>query len=64
MNGQDVFAVGASFSSSSSNPAARSDGVLEYWSTSLSPNCTRVAGRDAVDAVPSPTAELTDGRDR
>jgi hypothetical protein len=37
---------GASFSSSSSslNPAARSDGVLEYWSTAPSPNCTPVRG--------------------
>jgi hypothetical protein len=42
---------GASFSSSSSSsssdPATRSDGVLEYWSTAPSPNCTRVAGKDA-----------------
>jgi hypothetical protein len=49
----------SSSSSSSSNPAARSDGVLarphryakrcgrEFWSTAPSPNCTRVAGRDA-----------------
>jgi hypothetical protein len=28
-----------------SNPAARSDGVLEYWSTAPSPNCARVAGK-------------------
>jgi hypothetical protein len=31
--------------------AARSDGVLEYWSTAPSPNCTRVAGRDAEGAA-------------
>ena len=35
----------SSSSSSSSNPAARSDGVLEYWSTAPSPNCARVAGK-------------------
>jgi len=26
-------------------------GVLEYWSTGPSPNCTRVAGRDAEGAL-------------
>jgi hypothetical protein len=37
---------GASFSSSSSssNLATQSDGVPEYWSAALCPNCTRVAG--------------------
>jgi hypothetical protein len=31
--------------------AAQSDGALEYWRTAPSPNCTRVAGRDAGGAT-------------
>jgi hypothetical protein len=42
---------GSRASSSSSNPVTRSDGVLERWSTAPSPNCTRVAGRDAEKAT-------------
>jgi hypothetical protein len=37
---QDSDAREASFSSSSSNPGERSDGVLEYWSIAHCRNCT------------------------